>query len=333
MGARQARVDGLFQRSTRSAARLAQDAANGRDGHRSAWQGDFRVWRLESRHQGCVGAQERSGHALRQLCVQWKDRSRQTVKELGLDDKEPFLSIEERATLEQLLTSRSGIYLPSGNKDLDLDMPKRGSEYPGTHFVYNNWDFNAAGTAFEKLTGKNIYDAVESDIARPIAMQDYDRSRQKKIPTISVHSEYHFDLSTRDMARLGLLMQRGGNWNGKQIIPGDWVRYTTTLVTPFNDINPTSLHIAGRPERWGYGAMWWVWDAPVFPGRIYDGPLQGAYTAMGTGGQYITVLPKEDIVIAHKVNIDKDARANISPEGYDAILAMVIDSKCAGSCP
>jgi len=256
-----------------------------------------------------------------------------TVKELGLDDKEPFLSIEERATLEQLLTSRSGIYLPSGNKDLDLDMPKRGSEYPGTHFVYNNWDFNAAGTAFEKLTGKNIYDAVESDIARPIAMQDYDRSRQKKIPTISIHSEYHFDLSTRDMARLGLLMQRGGNWNGKQIIPGDWVRYTTTLVTPFNDINPTSLHIAGRPERWGYGAMWWVWDAPVFPGRIYDGPLQGAYTAMGTGGQYITVLPKEDIVIAHKVNIDKDARANISPEGYDAILAMVIDSKCAGSCP
>jgi CubicO group peptidase (beta-lactamase class C family) len=256
-----------------------------------------------------------------------------TVKELGLDDKEPFLSIEERATLEQLLTSRSGIYLPSGNKDLDLDMPKRGSEYPGTHFVYNNWDFNAAGTAFEKLTGKNIYDAVESDIARPIAMQDYDRSRQKKIPTISVHSEYHFDLSTRDMARLGLLMQRGGNWNGKQIIPGDWVRYTTTLVTPFNDINPTSLHISGRPERWGYGAMWWVWDAPVFPGRIYDGPLQGAYTAMGTGGQYITVLPKEDIVIAHKVNIDKDARANISPEGYDAILAMVIDSKCAGSCP
>jgi hypothetical protein len=54
---------------------------------------------------------------------------------------------------------------------------------------------------------------------------------------------------------------------------------------------------------------------------------------MGTGGQYITVLPKGDIVIAHKVDIDKDARANISPEGYDAVLAMVIDSKCAGRCP
>jgi hypothetical protein len=36
-----------------------------------------------------------------------------TVKELGLDDKQPFLPIEEHATLEQLLAARSGIYLPS----------------------------------------------------------------------------------------------------------------------------------------------------------------------------------------------------------------------------
>jgi len=28
-------------------------------------------------------------------------------------------------------------------------MPKRGSEVPGTHYVYNNWDFDAAGVAFE----------------------------------------------------------------------------------------------------------------------------------------------------------------------------------------
>ncbi len=40
------------------------------------------------------------------------------------------------------------------------------------------------------------------------------------------------NLSTRDMARLGLLMLDKGTWNGKQIIPADWVRYMTskTLV-------------------------------------------------------------------------------------------------------
>ena len=256
-----------------------------------------------------------------------------TVKELGLEEKQPFLPIEEHATLEQLLTARSGVYLPSGNSQLDSLEPKRGSEYPGTHFEYSNWDFDAAGTAFEKLTGKDIFDALESDLAKPIGMQDFIRARQKKnyVPE-SLHPEYAMYLSTRDMARLGLLMARSGLWNGKQIVPADWVRYTTTLVTPFAEINPTFLHIAGRPDRWGYGVLWWVWDAPVFPGTIYDGPLQGAYSAMGSGGQFITVLRASDMVVAHKVDIDKNASASVDSMDYDAILAMVIDSKCPHEC-
>jgi CubicO group peptidase (beta-lactamase class C family) len=255
-----------------------------------------------------------------------------TVKDLGLDDKVPFLPIEEHATLEQLLTSRSGIYLPSGNKDIDAITPKRGSEYPGTHFVYNNWDFDAAFTAFEKLTRKSVYDTLNSDLAKPLGLQDYDPNAQTKIPTVSVHPEYAMYLSTRDMARLGQLMLRWGLWNGKQLVPADWIRYTTSIVTPFDEINPTSLHVRGRPDRWGYGVLWWVWDAPIFPGSIYNGQLQGAYSAMGSGGQYITIIPFEDMVIVHKVDIDKDYRADVSPMGYDAILAMVLDSKCAGDC-
>ena len=258
-----------------------------------------------------------------------------TVKELDLaDPKQPFLPIEEQATIEQLITSRSGVYLHNNSAGQDAFMPKRGSEYPGTHFVYNNWDFDSAFAAFEKLTGKNVYDALETDLAKPVGMQDYDPALQKKITGADLeHFRFAMILSTRDMARLGQLMLRGGNWNGKQLIPGDWVRYMTTIVTPFDEINPTSLHIRGRPDRWGYGALWWVWDAPVFPGHIYDGQLQGAYSAMGTGGQYITVIPFEDMVIVHKVDIDKDYRAAVSPLGYDAILAMVLDSKCPGGCP
>jgi CubicO group peptidase (beta-lactamase class C family) len=52
-------------------------------------------------------------------------------------------------------------------------------KYPGTHFFYNNWDFNALGTAFEKLTGKNIYDVLRDDLALPLQMQDFNRERQK----------------------------------------------------------------------------------------------------------------------------------------------------------
>ena len=157
--------------------------------------------------------------------------------------------------------ARSGIYHPSDGEDEPADMcPARGSQFPGTFFCYYNWDFNAAGTAFEKLTGKNIYDALESDLARPIGMQDFDRSRQKKDTAMpnSVHPLYHMYLSTRDMARLGLLMLREGNWNGKQLLDPNWVKFMTTLVTPVSELFPHGFRVAAEQGqgRWGFGVMW-----------------------------------------------------------------------------
>ena len=66
------------------------------------------------------------------------DALNKTVKQLGLNDKLPFLPMEENATLIELMSSRSGIYIPAGNDDQAKTMPPRGSELPGTHFVYNN---------------------------------------------------------------------------------------------------------------------------------------------------------------------------------------------------
>jgi CubicO group peptidase (beta-lactamase class C family) len=94
-----------------------------------------------------------------------------TVVELGLEDKVPFIDIEKHADLEQLLMSRSGIYLPSGNGDQAKLRPPRGSSYPGTHYFYNNWDFDAAGIAFEKLTHKDLLDALRDDLAIPLRLQ------------------------------------------------------------------------------------------------------------------------------------------------------------------
>ncbi|MGD0096777.1 MAG: serine hydrolase [Terracidiphilus sp.] len=264
-----------------------------------------------------------------------------TVKQLGLDDKDPFLPIEANATLVQLLASRSGIYLPARKAppemlspwDQERYMPPRGSEYPGSHYVYNNWDFNAAGTAFEKATGKDIYQALQTDLAVPLGMQDYVIAKQKKNFTPeSVHPEYAMYLSTRDMARLGLLMLDWGVWNGKVIFPGDWARYMTTLITPFKDINPTGLRNGGDPGRWGYGLLWWVWDEPYYPGYTYIGFMQGAYSAMGTGGQYITVLPSKDMVVVHQVDIDKNPRASVTPSSYMAMLSMIANSYCDNAC-
>jgi len=225
-----------------------------------------------------------------------------TLRELGITDLQGLLPIEQKATIEHLLTARSGVYHPASNPgDSTAMAPPRGSQKPGTYFLYNNWDFNAAGTIFERLTGRDIYDALESDLARPVGMQDFDRSRQQKSGDLkrSQHPAYHMWLSTRDMARLGYLMLREGNWAGRQVIPRDWARKIVSLVTPLAELNPLPQREAayGSGQLWGYGYMWWVWDAP---GR--RGPMAGAYTAMGAFGQYITVLPALDLVVVHKTD-------------------------------
>jgi CubicO group peptidase (beta-lactamase class C family) len=256
-----------------------------------------------------------------------------TVERLGLTDVQPFLPIEKNATLYNLLTARSGIYQPSGNEELTSLSPRRGAQPPGTYFQYQNWDFNAAGTAFQNLAGKDIFDALESDLAKPIGMQDFDRSRQRKVSSMpdSVHPEYAMYLSTRDMARLGLLMLADGNWNGKQVIPRGWSARITTLVTPHHEMHPLQFSLRTRAGLWGYGMLWWVWDAPVWP-RMVTGPYQGAYSAMGANGQYILVLPALDLVIAHKVDFDDDETRHVSPGEFHTILQMLIESGCAGDC-
>jgi CubicO group peptidase (beta-lactamase class C family) len=70
----------------------------------------------------------------------------------------------------------------------------------------------------------------------------------------------------------------------------------------------------------------------VYPGNSWSGPYQGAFSAMGTGGQYITAFPAENLLVVHKVNIDQDSRRNVSEPTYMTILDLVLDSKCGKSC-
>ena len=258
----------------------------------------------------------------------------QTVEQMGLTDEQPFLPIEKVATLQHLLTSRSGIYLPTANQGLTNVAPRRGSQPPGTYFQYQNWDFNAAGTAFEKLTSKDIFAALEEDLAKPIGMQDFNRTQQRKnseMP-ISRHPEYAMYLSTRDMARLGLLMLADGQWDGRSVMPKGWAGRITTLVTHFNELHPADL---GAYEtqigHWGYGMLWWVWDAPSWPG-VVTGPYQGAYSMIGAFGQYVTVLPAADLVIAHKVDTDDRGARSLNSSQYHTILQMVIETYCGDQC-
>lgn len=261
----------------------------------------------------------------------------ETLAEIGLDDRSPLLPLERTATVEDLLGARSGVYHPASNLGDALVMaPARGTQEPGTYNLYSNWDFNALGTIFEVKTGRGIYDAFESDIARPIGMQDFHRSAHSREgdSTKSLHPAYHFVLSTRDMARLGHLMLRDGRWGGEQVIPEPWVRRSTRVVTPPGEINPPGMRGMALGDGFGYSFLWWPRVRPDTTDAFH-----GSYAAQGAFGQYIWVVPKLDMVVAHKVVHRADTPDEVSVSGaeFEALMRAIVGARCqpvaAGATP
>jgi CubicO group peptidase (beta-lactamase class C family) len=105
---------------------------------------------------------------------------------------------------------------------------------------------------------------------------------------------------------IGQLMLQQGRWENRQVIAADWVTRTTALSTPAAEVMRTSPFVEGL----GYGWLWWVFD----PAGPWPESLKGAYTASGAFGQFITVVPKLDMVVAHKVVAP--SKLNVPPEDY-----------------
>lgn len=239
-----------------------------------------------------------------------------SIEQLGLDDVGGLLPVEKKATIKDLLTARSGVYHPASNEgDASAMAPKRGSVKPGSFWLYNNWDFNIAGYILEQQTGKSVYQLIDSILAKPLHMQDWKMEAQRKTgdTTKSKYKAYHMWFSTRDMARIGYLMLRKGKWNNQQVLPVNWVAITTSPVTSYKEAeqNKTAYF------HFGYGYLWWVWDAPYNKG-VYE----GAYSATGAFGQFITIMPKLDLVIAHKTKYEYERQ--VSTELYLKILDKLV---------
>lgn len=219
-----------------------------------------------------------------------------TLEQLGIDDApDPLTKAERQARVVDLLRARSGIYHPV---DFETDYqkktrPSRGSHAPGTFWYYNNWDYNALGTIFEKETGLKIGEAFYQRIAIPLGMQDFEPDDVYYLggPT-SVHSAFHFEITARDLARFGLLYLRHGRWGNKQIIPEAWVEKSThaSEMVKFHDV-----------ETGGYEYLWWVEYGGA---HLPEASLPGMYSARGAGGHYLLVVPSLDLIIVNRADND-----------------------------
>ncbi|MEZ5426264.1 MAG: serine hydrolase [Pyrinomonadaceae bacterium] len=223
-----------------------------------------------------------------------------TLGELKIDDLETLSDGEKKATFENLLTARSGVYHPAAYETRSNAMrrPERFSAAPGTKWYYNNWDFNVVCPAFRRLSGQSMEEAFKERLAVPLGMEDF---RSEHVfewlePRVSRHPALTFRMSARDLARIGQLYLNGGKWNGKQIVSPGWIKRSTSSITEFEE-----EHYRGVGN--GYGRLWWTY--PARPEE--ENPPFEAYrrvAARGAGGQFMVLIPDLDLLIVHLADTD-----------------------------
>ncbi len=239
----------------------------------------------------------------------------QTLAELDITDKGGLSDVERSATVRQLMQARSGVYHDAAYETPNAKKlrPDRGSRAPGQRWYYNNWDFNALGTIFQRRTGKNVFEALNSELAIPLQFQDfrYPKDTELEYERSSDHPAYVMHLSARDLARIGLLVSRDGQWNDRQIVSPAWLRESTT-----------SYSAAGGGN--GYGYMWWIPHLAFPSWRLSVNQL---VFADGFGGQFMLIDRVRDIVVVHRVDNSRLwYKRNTVDAGQFAELAALIIS-------
>jgi CubicO group peptidase (beta-lactamase class C family) len=146
---------------------------------------------------------------------------------------------------------------------------------PGTLFYYNTPATFMLSATLQKVTGQTLRDYLVPRLFEPLG-----------IPTPewdSTPQGYSFGgsglhLRTEDIAKFGQLLLQRGEWNGRRLVPAEWVDQATSRQVS-NGSNPES--------DWdqGYGFQFW---------RC----IPGFYRADGAFGQYVIVIPEHDTVIA-----------------------------------
>jgi CubicO group peptidase (beta-lactamase class C family) len=156
---------------------------------------------------------------------------------------------------------------------------------PGSHWSYSSGTTNIICRILRDTVGggaSGMLKFMNDELFEPIGM----RTATPKFDTSGtfIGSSYLF-ASPQDFARFGYLYLRGGNWNGREILPAAWVDYART---------PTY-----RDALQCYGAHWWMRP---------DNPSW--FMASGYDGQRILCVPDKDLVL---VRLGRTPESHIEP--------------------
>ncbi len=146
---------------------------------------------------------------------------------------------------------------------------------PGTWFVYNTAATYMLSAMITRLTGESLLDYLRPRLLDPLRIENptwETDPRGVNLGGTGLH------LKTEEIARFGQLYLQKGLWQGKRIVPEEWID-EATKATSDNSNTQTN------PD-WsvGYGYQFWRCR-------------HNAYRGDGAFGQYCIVMPEQDAVL------------------------------------
>lgn len=174
---------------------------------------------------------------------------------------------------------------------------------PGTFFTYNSLGTYMLSAIVQKVTGEKVVDYLYPRLFRPLGIVNV---KWKESPQGINTGGWGLYLKTEDLAKMGQLLLQKGKWNGRQILPEDWVKEASACQVPSlpAGMKPEMLKqskVKPQTSDWLQGYGYQMWQC-----------RHNAYRADGANGQYILVLPEKDAVIAVTANIpDMQAELNL----------------------
>ncbi|MCF1749859.1 serine hydrolase domain-containing protein [Mariniradius sediminis] len=180
---------------------------------------------------------------------------------------------------------------------------------PGTYFYYSSGTTNIVSKILRNQLGEEKYQRLPyEDLFYKIGM--HHTVMEKDASGTFVGSSFVF-APGRDFARFGLLMLNKGNWEGSQVLSQEWVKFAVTR-TPAAPIGQ-------------YGAQWWLnagnKDNPA--DKLFPDLPNDAFYAGGFEGQWILVIPSEDLVI---VRLGYTPKGEFSMNDFAAGVIAVLDN-------
>jgi CubicO group peptidase (beta-lactamase class C family) len=211
---------------------------------------------------------------------------------------------KQSMTLEDVLTMRTGlewVESPGAFEEMQkspdwvryiLDRPM--TEQPGTRWNYCSICSHVLTAILQETTGMNPRDFAEQYLFKPLGISGVNWiSDPDGIPL----GAGGFNLTPRNMAKLGYLYLRNGQWDGQQIVSSAWVEKSTQTYSVVND-------------RLGYAYHW------------ITVPEMKGYAASGGGGQIILVVPEKDLVIVTTASTEESILELVSKYVLPAVQVL-----------